>query len=484
MIYGRRYSVGLIIPENLWEHQKEVIPKAVVKPFYALFFEQGTGKTPTMVTILRNLFLKHGRPLRTLIFCPQIVIKNWGREIEEWSKCSPYVQLVTGTKKKRLEALADPDKKIFVCNYEMLRSDGIFWKWDAAKKHRKMIDRDFDIMILDESHRAKSPQSMTSKLLIRMSNTIFYRYILTGTPVLKNEMDIWSQYRILDRGRRFGDNFYAFRNKYFVDRNAGMPSHKHYPDFVMRTGAEAELNRLMYQCASRVKKDQCLDLPPLVKTIRLFDMEGDQHRAYRSMEKSFVAYVHDVRNNTMTPAVAQIVLTRALRLLQIASGFVTDENGDEIKFRSNKRKEALKDILTDAGSQKVIVWAVFKNNYEDIADVCDDLDLTYAFLTGQQNQKQKDLAVESFTKGEIQLLIANPAAGGTGVNLVEASISIWYSRNFKLEDRLQALARNHRGGSEMHDKITNIDLVADYTIEEKVLGALDKKETMAEALLR
>jgi SNF2 family DNA or RNA helicase len=471
------------IPDELWQHQKEVIPKALEKPYYALLFEQGTGKTPTMVTILRSLYQRHGRVLKTLIFCPQIVIRNWKEEIGKWSLCGEQVHMLSGTKKKRLKTLQDNPRGIFVTNYEALRSEGLFWKWaDARKESRSIIDYDFEVMVLDESHRAKTHSAIQTKLLIRMADRIQYRYILTGTPFLNSEMDIWSQYRILDRGYRLGHSFWAFRNRYFVDKNAGMPTHKHFPNWQMIPGKGEELTRLIYQVATRVKKEECLDLPPLVKKSYKFDMTGAQRKAYNSMAKKFVAWVEDVRKGTVTPAIADIALTKGLRMLQICSGFVTDENGVEIPFDNNDRLRALKDILLDLEG-KVIIWAVFKNNYADIAGVCKELGLSYAFITGQQNQKQKDDAQYEFTKGDTDILIANPGAGGTGTNLIEAATAIWYSRNFRLEHRLQALARNHRGGSEMHDKILCIDMVADDTIEERVLHALDHKENMAEALL-
>jgi len=147
-------------------------------------------------------------------------------------------------------------------------------------------------------------------------------------------------------------------------------------------------------------------------------------------------------------------------------------------------KQSLKDLLEDyCESGKVIVWAVFHQNYEQIAYVCRKLGLDCAMLTGQQNQKEKEKSVNDFTKGSLPVLIANPGAGGTGVNLTQAPVSIWYSRNFNLEHRLQALARNHRGGSEMHEKITCIDLVARDSLDVHILQALENKENIAQAIL-
>ena len=115
--------------------------------------------------------------------------------------------------------------------------------------------------------------------------------------------------------------------------------------------------------------------------------------------------------------------------------------------------DALRDLLEDLTPEhKVIVWAVFKQNYRDIAKVCADLKIEYVTLSGEQSTKEKNDAVEKFkTNPDTKVIIANPQAGGVGVNLQEASYSIFYSRNFSLENDLQAEARNYRGGSEIHE---------------------------------
>ena len=106
-------------------------------------------------------------------------------------------------------------------------------------------------------------------------------------------------------------------------------------------------------------------------------------------------------------------------------------------------------------------------------------------LTGRQNQAQKQLAIDSFQNDkETRVIIANQAAGGTGVNLTAASYSVYYTRNFSLEHDIQSQARNYRGGSDIHEKVTRIDLVTPESIDEHILDALAKKEDMAEQILK
>jgi len=469
--------MDLILPDFLWKHQRDAVTESLKHDSFAYLFEMGSGKTLTAVTHLRNLFKRHGRPLKTLILCPAVVVRNWEEEITKFSQCGKYVQALTGNKQKRFLDLDAKDKHIFVTNFEALDMNGLFW----FEKNKSRIVRElgFELLIIDESHRLKNPSAKRTKLAIKLADKIHYKLILSGTPILNSPLDIWSQYRILDKGETFGTNFFAFRAHYFVDKNLSMPKERYFPDFKFRTELEQELNTKIYSKAIRVLKKDCLDLPDQVFSKVYVEMGKEQARCYKEMKDQFVTYL---KSEAMT---ADLAITKALRLQQIVSGFFTpEEGGDVIAFKENPRLDALEDILEDYTGEKIIIWSVFKASYKAIAERCEKLGLEYAFLTGEQNAKEKQESVDRFTKGSAQVLIANPAAGGTGVNLTQSSTAIWFSRNFKLEDRLQALARNHRGGSNMHAKITVCDLVALGTIDEIVLGALTNKENLAEKILK
>ena len=151
--------------------------------------------------------------------------------------------------------------------------------------------------------------------------------------------------------------------------------------------------------------------------------------------------------------------------------------------KENPRMDALAELLDTIGDQKVIVWSVFQPTYKAIADRCEKLGRTVAFLTGEQSIMQKQQAIEDFCRGSTNTLIANQRAGGTGINLVEAAFSIYYTRGYSLEDHLQSEGRNFRGGSEMHGKITHFHLEALDTLDEVVAAALLQKKSVAESVL-
>ena len=173
-----------------------------------------------------------------------------------------------------------------------------------------------------------------------------------------------------------------------------------------------------------------------------------------------------------------------MRLQQIASGFVQGDGGD-IK-RYDGRSKFLKGHLEDmVQHHKVIIWSVFKNNYEDIRRVCRELKVDFVEVHGEIKHDEKIKAVDEFNNSDnVRVFIGHPGSGGIGINLTSAPISVFYSRSFSLEFDLQAEKRNHRGGSEIHDKITRYDIVCKDSIDEHILDALKGKEKVSMDVLK
>lgn len=473
-----------------WDHQKQAVIESANKDGYAFFFQVGAGKSKACVDSLRVKYMQHNRLLKTLILAPPIVLENWKKEIKMNSNINDkQIIILYGPGKKRLEMLdkyMDKDV-IMITNYETLTMGG---KKDKANRRipgeliTKLKEWAPEVLVLDESHRCKDQRTSRTQGAIELADKAYYKFLLTGTPVLNSMEDLYAQFRILDGGRTFGSNYFVFRNKYFVDRNAGMPSHKYYPDWQPKRGAAEEINKLVRRKSMHVTKAECLDLPPLVKKTIEVPMSKAQEKAYIDMRQQLITYIED------KAAVAEYAMTKALRLQQIVSGFVNvEEGGGERlahKFKDNPRAKALKELLSDiAPYNKVLVWAVFKENYSDIRDVCEKLKLDYVEVTGENTHKQKMEAVERLQNDpKCRVLLGHPGSGGIGITLTAASHMIFYSRSFSLEYEIQAEARNYRGGSEIHDKVTRIDLVTPGTIDEQVLKALHQKKDIGFKVLR
>lgn len=451
----------------LWNHQKDAISRAIVSRDFALFMEPGCGKTRTMIEILKYLIETYGRVPRTLIFAPIVVVPQWKEEFAKFSPHAGLVQCLTGPGKKRQQIFIECGARIFVTNYEAVQMQSLY---GAIQMWRP------EVLICDESQKVKNHKALRTKRIIPLADATDHNFLLTGTPILNSQMDLFSQYRILDRGDTFGRNFFTFRYQFFYDKNAGMPRDRHFPNWIPKASANAALSERLAQKAVMVKKQDCMDLPPLVKKEIPIELGTEQRRIYDDIKRDFVAYVNS------KACVAQLAITKALRMAQIVSGFTRFEDDTEEVFDDNPRIDALKELLElYSEDHKIIVWAVFKRNYAQIAQVCKKLDLKYATLTG--DTKDREGNIQAFrSKPEVRVLIANPGAGGVGINLIESDMAIYFSRNFSLENDIQSEARNHRGGSEMHTKVTRFDLIARGTIDEAMYDAVKQKQNLAQEI--
>lgn len=465
---------------ELWGHQKKARIRAEKLDSFGLFFEVGAGKTGTCIAMLRDKFKQNSGILKTLVICPPIVIENWNREFGKFSKVQQKnICPLIGPGKKRLELFKSSNAKIFITNYEVLSVASMKPLYEA------ILEWSPEALVLDESHKVKDMKSTRTKKAIKIADLAKHKYILSGTPILNSLMDIFTQYRVLDGGESFGKNFFTFRAKYFYDANKNMPRDRYFPNWKTREEAATEIKSILERTSMHVTKDECLDLPPLVKKTIYVEMTKSQKKLYDDMRQDLIAIVED-----KGAAVAELAITKALRMQQIVSGYVPLELGGgerkNYKIKDNPRALALREVLDEiTPANKVIVWAVFKENYNDIREVCEKLKLKYVEVHGGVSQKDKMLAVDSFNDDpSVSVLIGHPGSGGIGINLVSASYSVFYSRSFSLEYDIQAEARNYRGGSEIHDKVTRIDLLTQGTIDELVLKSLASKQNIGYQVLK
>lgn len=462
-----------------WQHKALEMSNRM--PNLALLAEMGTGKTGAAVNILRARMTENKRFLRTLILSPQVTLFNWADEIEKHSYIKRNQIIVlhkqgSAGKLKQLDRELGDGQRIIVVNYEALLSDKLF---------ELLLSWRPEVLICDESHYVKSHKAKRSKKVARLADNASHTYILTGTPILNNVSDIFMQYRVLDGGKTFGDSFYVFQNKYMQDMNANWRrnSTNYYSDWQPRPEKYPELQEKIYEKAIRVLKKECLDLPPLIKKTIRIALSKSQETYYKQMKRDFVTFVKEQEKEGMV--VAQLAVTKALRLQQIVTGFVSDEDGKVIEIKDNPRLNAVKELLQGLQeNHKTILWCSFRHNYKQLGELCTEMGIDHVFLTGEMSLEEKRDAMDRFNGHDsCRVIIANRRAGGIGVNLVAADYSIVYSRNFNLSDELQSEARNHRGGSQIHERIIKIDLCAKDTIDEVVLAALQNKQDVSDKII-
>lgn len=465
--------------KKLWAHQKKGASQIAIRDYFALFFEIGTGKTATTIAGLDLRYPKSWP--RVLIICPLTVTHNWRREIGNWSGLPVRAFVVEGTAVACIKILDQamkhgPENVAVIINYEKCINAAIY---SMLKQYKAQC------LIVDESHYCKTPTSRRTKLVTALADQIPSRYLLTGTPILQSAMDIWSQYRILDRGNAFGANFFAFRSRFFEDANSAWSGNpKYFPRWRPRAASNEELNKMIYEHAMRAVKDECLDLPPLVEERIEVPLSTEQLRMYKAMERDFLAFVETAQGPKAI--VARQAMTKAIRLLQIVCGHVTDDEGQIIELKGVPRVQALADVLESLPpNKKCVIWASFIPEYQVIRNVCVGLNLECVEYHGQLADAARKRGLEAFkTDPKVRIMIANPASAGTGLDgLQVAPYAVYYSRTFNLAHDFQSEGRTYRGGSEIHDKVTRIDIVTPGSIDEKVMAALSAKEDVAEAIL-
>lgn len=436
---------------ELFNHQKELLVKAKDRPYYAMLWQPGLGKTLGVLKLIEERKARNPR-LRVLYVCPATLIENVQDEVQKFTKLTALS--VVGSKKHRLIILDRP-ADIYIINYEGMRI------LDAVLAARK-----FDLVVFDESHALKNHTSLQSKAGFRVAMSCPQRIIMTGTPISQNPLDLFGQYRCLSPDI-FGMSYFQFRSRYAI---LGGWMGKQVVKFINQD----TLKQKALSCADYRTKQDCLDLPPqLYETVRV-DMIPEQVRMYKSLKEQFIASCKD------QIVTAPVMLTRLMRFSQITAGFFKTVEGKEVSYDKNPKLDWLVEWLRDTG-QKTIVFVRFIKEREDA-----EARLTKEGIKFVSIQREDDDRIERVKKfnenKDIQVFLTSISLGGTGINLQSASYSIFLSNEYSYGKREQAEGRTHRAGQQAQN-CTYIDVVARGTVDESIIKIIKKKEDMARLLV-
>lgn len=462
---------------KLRAHQQKAVEMARTRLSLALFMEAGTGKTATIARILAEDFNRHKRMRNTLIFAPLAVCSQWPPEIARFTKIPEdccFVLTDAGTKRtSRLAEILESGKPaIIVTNYESVQIKAFY---------ERLVRFAPEIMVCDESHRLKDSQAKRSKAVYPLCQGAGRRFLLTGTPAPNSLLDLFGQYKALDPSI-FGAGFWSFRSRYFYDKNAGRQFA--YPDWVPYKTAAQEIGEKLKETSIQVTRKECLDLPDLSIIPVPVPLAKDQAKAYEEMKKDFVTYVGKL------VASSEFEMVKTMRMLQMLTGFVQPDHIDgeapkPVWFKENPRLDALMEKVESIGKEKQIIWTVFRPTYARISEELTKRGIKHTFLTGEQKtDADKQANKRLFTDENAQILIANPAAAGEGIDGLQcAPYAHFYMRGWSLLHYLQALARNYRGGSERHERIVHYHYFVKGTLDEALAMALIHKEDVQEKVL-
>ena len=461
---------------KLFRHQVRAANMALIqlssKPSagFGLLFEMGCGKTLTAIAIMGALY-RQRRITRVLVVAPSSVCSVWPHDLAAFAAFPYEVRVLLGEKKQRLEALRSlttyPDTAnrllVAVINYEATHREGIF---EALEGYAA------GMIVCDESQRIKNPKAAQSRAVQMLGDRAAYRLILSGTPVQNSAIDLYSQYRFLDPSV-FGANFYAFRNRYC--QMGGYGGHE-----VVGYQHMDELTRKEHSIALRVTKAECLDLPGQTFVRRYVQLEPAARRLYTQIARASCADLENGEHVT-----ASIVLTKLLRLMQLTGGFVQADGGDRPRPTGSAKLDALADILEDyvqEAGQKLVVFARFRPEIAAICQLLEQRGIRYGRIDGEVPMDQRGAIVETFQQDPgVKVFVAQIQTAGLGITLHAASAAVFYSLDFNYANYAQALARIHRIGQAQ--SVTYIHLLAEHTVDEQVLDALERKEDLARTIV-
>lgn len=453
-----------------FEHQKEMLA------FHAASFssldnsEVGTGKTAPMVVWLSTRLSKEAQSGVALVICPNSILDNWVKEINAWTNLIPVV--LRGTKVKRLKllkGLAD----VYLINYEGVRVI-----------YRELMAKSFDAVIADEIHHIKQYKGSYSKptqsfLVRELGRTARFTKGMTGTLLTNSLEDIWAIAKFISPDIFKGLNFWGFRNRYLYDANAGKSWMK-WPDMKPRPGAAEEIREKLRPYTIRFEKKDVLKwLPPVLFQKRMVEMGEEQAKAYKELKQHFLTELKNEQEyGPDFILTAPYVLPRITKLLEIANGFVYKEGEKAHRFKTNSKLTELKNLLEEIGDKRVVIWCAFREEIDMISGV---LGKASHAITGGTAAEDRQPLVDLFNRGVLQYLITNPAVGGEGLTIL-APYVIYYSRSWKLGERIQSLGRHHRPGAEQFENVSVIDLVTKDSVDEDVMTALESKEDLLKSV--
>ena len=459
-----------------YAHQLIALEKSWNRETYAYFMEMGTGKTKVLIDNVAMLYDK-GKVNGALIIAPKGVVGTWYNQeipthlpthIENVSVL--WQANITKGQSKKLGTLFKTGEELhfLIMNVEALSTS------KGTDFARKFLSSHNTLMAIDESTTIKNPKAKRTKNIIKLSEMAKYRRIMTGSPVTRNPLDLYSQCQFLSPWLLDFQSYYAFRTRYAIMKTANISGRQ--IQLVAGFPRLAELSDKLKPFSYRVLKEDCLDLPDKIYMKRQIKLSPDQNKLYQQMKKEALAILNGKKVTTVN------ALTQLMRLHQITCGHFTADDGTIQRIPNNRISE-LMDVL-DEIEGKAIIWAHYQWDIKDIIKEIIKVHgpgsiVDYYGLTPQDERQGN---IKKFQEDDkCRFIVGTPQTGGYGITLTAANTVIYYSNGYDLEKRLQSEDRAHRIGQKK--SVTYVDILADETVDEKIVKSLRKKINIASEVL-
>ena len=459
-----------------YAHQLTALEKSWNSETYAYFMEMGTGKTKVLIDNLAMLYDK-GKVNGALIVAPKGVVGTWYNQ-ELPNHLPDHIENVTVlwqshiTKKQQenLNTLFETGEKlhILIMNVEAFSTD------KGVKFASKFLSCHNTLMAIDESTTIKNPKAKRTKNIVDLAGHAKYRRIMTGSPVTKNPLDLFSQCYFLDPFHLNHESYYSFRMRYAIMKTANISGRK--IELVAGFKNLGELSDKLKPFSYRVLKEDCLDLPDKIYMKRNIKLSSDQLKVYDQMKKEALAVLNGKKVTTVN------ALTQLMRLHQITCGHFTADDGSTQSLPNNRIKELMNVLEETEG--KAIIWAHYQyditNIIKEVVKVHGPGSIVDYYGLTPQDERQSN--IKKFQDDpKCRFIVGTPSTGGYGITLTAANTVIYYSNGYDLEKRLQSEDRAHRIGQKK--SVTYVDLMCDETVDAKIVKALRKKINIASEVL-
>lgn len=470
----------------LWDHQREGVEFALGRPASMLAWGMGAGKSLGVIATLEASSSE-----RVLIAAPKSVVEVWPDQFaqhagRDWHVWAGRVMGARGPLKNPsvdrraaacVESYADALRLhrpyAAVVNYEAA------WQGDMAEV---LLGTPWDTLVIDESHRIKSPSGKASKLLARIAARVRERggrvLLLTGTPMPHSPLDLWGQMRAIDGGERFGTSYQRFCHQFGAPeeiRVGGGNLRTVYKG--LREDRRADFEARCMDVMHHVTTAEVIDLPEAIDTYTAFDLRPATMRVYDTLVRDYVA---ELDSGAVATAANAMVLP--LRLAQVTSGYLPDaDTGEPQPIDPDAVPEkiaALEDRLGDIpADEPVVVFCRFRRDLDNLRGVAARLGRRYGELSGRTRDGMNGPRMAE----HVTLLGCQLQAGGVGIDLTRAAHAVYLSLDFKLADYAQSRARVHRPGQTR--PVVYHHLLARDTIDWAIWGALRKREEIVDAVI-
>lgn len=492
--------------EDLFPHQRAGVAYLATAKRALLADEPGLGKSAQAIRALKKMRADGVDVFPALIVCPNTLKKNWERELRRWWP-EVTTQIIRGTaaqRKKQFDIINETNIDIVIINWESLRAHSRLAPYGSVALtrcsdcggHDESVSQNrcevhlrelnainFKAVIADEIHRSKDPKSKQTRALWSATGDADIRFALTGTPIANNVVDLWSILHWLS------PKDWPSKTKW-IERMIDTMLNAFGGMLVL--GVKPHMQEEFYKTINpymrRMLKQKVLPwLPEVINDRRDVEMSSKQKKAYEQMRDLMLAELES--GEVLT---APSILTQTTRLNQFANSFATMELNEitgELKAvlaePSCKVDALMGDISSgDFGDDSVAVCAVSKQLINLLSAAMTKAKIEHGLITGDQNEDERQKAIDDFQSGKTKFILFTAQAGGVGVTLTAARRLVMLQRPWSLVDHKQAMDRVHRIGSEIHDSVIITDYVTEGTIEERVIQVLETKGENFEEVVR